>query len=72
MNRAIRSGMGLALLLAAWCPVALAEGGWRLELSGGTFDDRAGIGPDSVFEPFVSGSSLELGAKVAKGEMKWG
>ncbi len=32
----------------------------------GTFDDRAGIGPDNPFEPFVSGSELEVGGKVAK------
>ncbi len=43
MNRAIRSGMGLAFLFAAWCPVALAEGGWRLELSGGTALDSSNL-----------------------------
>src|SRR5438132_46276 len=32
----------------------------------GTFDDRGGIGPDNPFEPFVSGSELAVGAKVAR------
>ena len=32
----------------------------------GIFDDRAGIGPDNPFEPFVSGSELAVGGKVAR------
>ncbi|MDQ0373666.1 DNA gyrase/topoisomerase IV subunit B [Cellulomonas humilata] len=32
----------------------------------GIFDDRAGIGPDNPFEPFVSGSELTMGGKVAR------
>ena len=32
----------------------------------GTFDDRGGIGPDNPFEPFVSGSELAVGGKVAR------
>ncbi|WP_449385114.1 DNA gyrase/topoisomerase IV subunit B [Cellulomonas soli] len=33
----------------------------------GTFDDTAGAGPDSPFEPFVQGSELAVVGKVAKG-----
>ena len=33
----------------------------------GIFDDSAGRGPDSPFEPFVSGSELAVVGKVAKG-----
>ena len=33
----------------------------------GTFDDSSGRGPDSPFEPFVSGSELAVVGKVAKG-----
>ncbi|QCB93420.1 DNA gyrase/topoisomerase IV subunit B [Cellulomonas shaoxiangyii] len=32
----------------------------------GVFDDSAGIGPESPFEPFVSGSELAVVGKVAK------
>ncbi|MGN8245378.1 DNA gyrase/topoisomerase IV subunit B [Cellulomonas soli] len=32
----------------------------------GTFDDSAGIGPESPFEPFVQGSELAVVGKVAK------
>ena len=33
----------------------------------GVFDDRAGVSPDSPFEPFVQGSELAVVGKVAKG-----
>lgn len=33
----------------------------------GVFDDSAGTGPDSPFEPFVQGSELAVVGKVAKG-----
>ena len=33
----------------------------------GTFDDRAGVSPESPFEPFVQGSELAVVGKVAKG-----